>query len=119
MCDGPSEMGVPTPTVSDSVLNDDLAARVVESSRGDGSWVIVTAFVALVAWTAAGWSSLAVKLSADKLIRDHDVSAIQVQQLNGSVTAHALVALVLALGATIPLLIAVWARACSLLASRR
>ena len=121
---GSTEHGVVAPMNSSAVLPSQVsvheAIEAGETSGANGSWVPFTAFIALAAWIAAGWTSLAVKLGADHAIAgSYDISAIQIQQLNGSVTSHVLVALVLALAATIPLLVAVSARACSLLAVRR
>lgn len=63
------------------------------------------AIVAFVAWVGAAISSLLQKLNVDKIIRTTDASAIQIQQLNGSATTHALVLFLFACAATIPLLI--------------
>jgi hypothetical protein len=96
-----------------------MPASAVGESSG-GSWVPVTSGIAGIAWVIAVWSSLTVKVSADRVIRDNfDASAIQIQQMNGAVTSHALLALVLAMAATIPLLVAVSARVCYLLDARR
>jgi hypothetical protein len=64
------------------------------------------AFLALAVWIAAAVSTLIQKLNVDKTIRNSiDISAIQIQQVNGSATTHALAALLIACAATIPLLI--------------
>lgn len=68
--------------------------------------LIVWSAVAFAVWAGAAISTVVQKMNADKTIRNAtDISAVQIQQLNGSVTAHALAALLLAGAATIPLLI--------------
>ena len=69
--------------------------------------VTVTGIVALVVWAWAAISTIVQKTRADKLIRDSwDVSAVQIQELNGQVTAHAVLALVVATAATMPFFLA-------------
>jgi hypothetical protein len=66
----------------------------------------LSALVALGAWIAAAATTVTQKMNADDQIRkSFDVSAVQIQQLNGSVTSHALMWLLIACTATIPLLI--------------
>lgn len=68
--------------------------------------LILTALVAFIAWGAAAASCISQKRNADKTIADSfDISAIQIQQLNGSVTSHTLVAIVIAMALSMPLLI--------------
>lgn len=51
-----------------------------------------------LSWLAAAGTSVNQKMKTDRMIRDSfDISAIQIQQLNGSVTSHVLVALTCAL----------------------
>lgn len=70
------------------------------------SALIVWSVIAFAVWAGAAISTVVQKMNADKTIRNAtDISAIQIQQLNGSVTAHALAGLLLAGAATIPLLI--------------
>jgi hypothetical protein len=64
------------------------------------------ASLALVAWIFCAVSTVVQKMNADKTIRGSDtISAIHHQQLNSSVTAHALTMLLVACAATIPLLL--------------
>ena len=73
--------------------------------------VFWTTIIAMLAWLVAGVGSIVQKHAADARIRESfDISAIQIQQLNGSVTAHVLVALVVAMGLTVPLMIALLSR---------
>ena len=73
--------------------------------------VFWTTIIAMLAWLVAGVGSIVQKHAADVRIREsYDISAIQIQQLNGSVTAHVLVALVVAMGLTVPLMIALLSR---------
>lgn len=75
-----------------------------ESSKGA---LLLCSIIALGGWVGAAVSTIQQKMNADKAFRQFDVSAIQIQQLNGSVTSHALVMLTVAGLCTIPLLIAI------------
>ena len=64
------------------------------------------ALLALGTWVGAAISTYVQKSNVDKQIKDtFDISAVQIQQLNGSATAHALLWLLIACAATVPLLI--------------
>lgn len=64
------------------------------------------AFIALAGWVGAAISTYAQKSHVDSQIRDSiGISAVQIQQLNGSATTHALLMLVFACTMTIPLVI--------------
>lgn len=68
--------------------------------------LVLFGLIAFGVWVWAAWSSVVQKQRADRLIRDAwDISAVQIQQLNGQVTSHAIVAMVVAMAATVPLLI--------------
>lgn len=68
--------------------------------------VVFFGLIAFGVWVWAAWSSVVQKQRADRLIRDAwDISAVQIQQLNGQVTAHAVMAIAVALAATVPLII--------------
>ena len=116
-------MSVVLPSPVTSTLSEGPGQSTIEAGSSfeeSGSWVPFTVILALAAWTVAGWTSVAQKMSVDRIIKDsYDISAVQIQQLNGSLTAHVLVAMILAFGATIPLLIALSARMSALLRLRR
>lgn len=79
---------------------------VTEQQGNAAVWI--TGILALFAWAIAAWSCVDQKRTVDKQIASVlDISAVQIQQLNGSLTAHILVALAIALALTIPLLLSV------------
>ncbi len=91
-------------------------AAVTNETQSGERGIAMFGFVAGVAWVVAGWSVLAQKMATDETIRKaFDISAIQIQQLDGAATTHAVVALVIAAGLSTPLFIAVSVRIVSLL----
>ena len=67
----------------------------------------ICAFLAIISWFAAAVSCVVEKMDVDRTIADsYSISAIQIQQLNGSLTNHMLLALALATALTVPLLVA-------------
>jgi hypothetical protein len=67
---------------------------------------VLCSLLALTAWVAVAISTVEQKMNAVTEIRDSfDISAVQIQQLNGTVASHALAALLIGRAATIPLLI--------------
>lgn len=75
-----------------------------------GAWTALTSVLAVLTWGVVVTSCLVQKHNVDRTIRESfDISAIQIQQLNGSATLHVIVAIAIGVAGTIPFLIAVGA----------
>jgi hypothetical protein len=60
-------------------------------------FAVLFGLLAIVGWSYAAISSIVQKTNADSRISDaFDISAVQIQQLNGSVTSHILMAVAVA-----------------------
>lgn len=94
-------------TIESSTYVDGISSETVSTSSGVSSFAVLAALT-LAAWAFAVISVVQQKMAADSMIADDfDISAVQIQQINGSVTAHALMVMVIAVALTVPLLLVV------------
>jgi hypothetical protein len=91
----------PPPPGSSTGTNPQSTARDKPSAG-----YIVASVVALVAWAwAAGSTTVRFRDGQDTIDRAWDISAIQIQQINGGITAYGITAIAVAFAFTVPLLI--------------
>lgn len=84
---------------------DPVAGQQVSLPSQSGGY-IAASILALLGWAAAALTSLVKYNDAQSRINSAwEISAIQVQQLNGEVTAHGITALILAMALTVPALL--------------
>lgn len=83
------------------------AMRVVAAEQRGRTAAIVCGVLAVVVWAAMAASCIVEKVRVDdRIANSFDISAIQIQQLNGSLAAHVLVAAVIGMACTVPFLFA-------------
>lgn len=98
-------MSIPGPISTPPPANGSVNGVSEQPSIAAGP--LLLGLISLGVWAYAAISTLHQKLEADKLLRDaYDASAVQIQQINGQVTAHAIAMVVLGFAAMAPFLVA-------------
>lgn len=97
----PVVSAAPATAIAPPTTVPDLAQKV--SLPPPSGWFIAAAVTAVMGWIGAAATTLAKYGEAQEMINDAwDISAIQVQQLNGEVAAHGITALIVAMAITVP-----------------